>query len=225
MDSITDSQCKKDNAQPWLPGVILAGGRATRMGGGDKGLLLLRGRRLVDHVIERLAPQLGALAINANGDPARLAHLGLPVIGDSLPGRPGPLAGVLAGMEWAAAMGACSLITVAADTPFLPGDLVARLQAAAGASASGIALAASPDANGQIRRHPTCGLWPVALRAALRRDVQQGERRAGRWAEARGAALALFDSARGDPFFNINTPDDLAQAEAMADADQPRRMK
>ncbi|MCC5986502.1 MAG: molybdenum cofactor guanylyltransferase MobA [Pararhodobacter sp.] len=225
MDSITESQSEKDNARPCPPGVILAGGLASRMGGGDKGLLLLGGRRLVDHVIERLAPQVGALAINANGDPARLADLGLPVIGDSLPDRPGPLAGVLASMEWAAAMGAGSVITVAADTPFLPGDLVARLEAAAAGSPSGLALAASPDASGKVRRHPTCGLWPVSLRTALRRDVQQGERRAGRWADAHGAALALFDSARGDPFFNINTPDDLARAEAMAGAAQPRRIR
>ncbi|HHX88424.1 MAG TPA: molybdenum cofactor guanylyltransferase, partial [Paracoccus sp.] len=122
-------------------GVILAGGRATRMGGGDKGLRQVAGRRLLDHVIDRLGPQVAGLAINANGDPARLAGFGLPVLPDSLPDHPGPLAGVLAGMDWAAGQGARAIVTAAADTPFFPPDLVARLQAAAGPS--GLALAAS----------------------------------------------------------------------------------
>lgn len=207
------------------PGVILAGGRATRMGGGDKGLLRLGRLRLIDHVIARLAPQAGALAINTNGDPGRWAGLELAVISDSLPDRPGPLAGVLAGMEWAANLGADCVLTVASDTPFLPHDLVPRLLAAAAGSTSGLALAASPDTEGQPRTHPTCGLWPVALRAALRRDLQAGMRRTGRWAETQGAALALFDSTDGDPFFNVNTPEDLARADAISRAGQPRRIR
>ena len=131
-----------------VPGVILAGGLATRMGGGDKGLKVVAGKRLLDHVIARLVPQCGPLAINANGDPARFAEFGLPVLADSLPDYPGPLAGVLAGLDWAAGLGAEAIVTVAADTPFFPADLVARLQAAAGPS--GLALAASPDETGKL---------------------------------------------------------------------------
>ena len=115
-----------------IPGIILAGGRATRMGGGDKGLKLVGGRRLIDHVIARLAPQCGPLALNANGDPARFIDLGLPVLPDSLPDHPGPLAGVLAGLDWACEQGGEAIVTAAADTPFFPTDLVARLRAAAG---------------------------------------------------------------------------------------------
>ena len=118
-----------------VAGVILAGGRATRMGGGDKGLRMLGGQSLMDRVIARLAPQCGAMALNANGDPARFGDLGLPVLSDSLPDHPGPLAGVLAGLDWAAQMGVPAIVTAAADTPFFPNDLVARLQAAAGSSA------------------------------------------------------------------------------------------
>ncbi len=203
-----------DEAGRQFPGVILAGGLASRMGGGDKGLRLLAGRRLVDHGIARLAPQVARLAINANGDPARLADLGLPVIADPVPGRPGPLAGVLAAMEWGAGLGADAVVTAPADTPFLPRDLVARLRAVADGVPGGLAIAASPDAAGRLRAHPTCGLWPVALRAALRRDLSGGQRRVWHWAEAQGAALAVFDNGGNDPFFNVNTQDDLAIAEA-----------
>ena len=114
------------------PGIILAGGRATRMGGGDKGRLKLGDRSLLDRVRDRLASQVGPVALNANGDPARFADLGLPVIADSVADCPGPLAGVLAGLDWAASLGADAVVTVAADTPFFPADLVARLKAAAG---------------------------------------------------------------------------------------------
>lgn len=197
-----------------VPGVILAGGRATRMGGGDKGLLRVAGRRLLDHVIDRLAPQCAGLAISANGDPARLAEFGLPVLPDSLPGHPGPLAGVLAGLDWAAAQGAPAIVTAAADTPFLPPDLVVRLRAAAGPA--GLSLAASPDATGQLQRHPTFGLWPVALRDDLRAALERGERKVALWAGRHGAGLAVFDSRPRDPFFNVNTPEDIIRAEGMA---------
>ncbi|WP_297615944.1 molybdenum cofactor guanylyltransferase MobA [uncultured Roseicyclus sp.] len=195
------------------PGVILAGGRATRMGGGDKGLRMVGGRRLIDHVIDRLAPQCGGLAINANGDPARLAGFGLPVLPDSLADHPGPLAGVLAGLDWAAALGATAIVTAAADTPFFPTDLVARLRA--GAGPSGLCLAASPDETGRVQRHPTFGLWPVALRDDLRAALVGGLRKIVIWTDAHGAGQAVFDSAPFDPFFNVNTPEDILTAEAL----------
>jgi len=196
-----------------IAGVILAGGRATRMGGGDKGLRVVGGQRLIDHVIARLAPQVGALAINANGDPARLAEFGLPVLPDSLPDHPGPLAGVLAGLDWAAGQGAQAIVTAAADTPFFPRDLAARLQAHAGPS--GLCLAASPDERGKMQRHPTFGLWPVALRDDLRVALTGGLRKIVLWTDSHGAGQAAFDSAPFDPFFNVNTPEDIAMAETL----------
>lgn len=195
-------------------GVILAGGRATRMGGGDKGLRQVAGRRLIDHVIARLGPQVAGMAINANGDPARLAEFGLAVLPDSLPDHPGPLAGVLAGMDWAAGQGARAIVTAAADTPFFPRDLVAQLQAAAGPS--GLALAASQDNEGRYRRQPTFGLWPVALRDDLRAALQGGLRKIVLWTDSHGAGQARFDAAPFDPFFNVNTPEDILRAEALA---------
>lgn len=197
-----------------IAGVILAGGRATRMGGGDKGLRVVGGRRLIDHVIARLGPQVAALAINANGDPARLSEFGLPVLADSLPDHPGPLAGVLAGLDWAAAQGAQAIVTAAADTPFFPRDLVARLQAQAGPS--GLCLAASPDETGKLQRQPTFGLWPVALRHDLRAALNGGLRKIVLWTDGHGAGLAAFDSVPFDPFFNVNTPEDIALAETLA---------
>lgn len=194
------------------PGVILAGGQARRMGGGDKGLLPLGGRRLIDHVIDRLRPQCGTLAINANGDPARFAELGLPVLPDPVPGQPGPLAGILAAMDWATALGAGRVVTVAADTPFLPRDLVPRLLAAA---SPGGAVAESADGTGRLRAHPTFGLWPVALRDRLAQAIAGGERRLGVWASDVGAARVAFGSQPVDPFFNVNTPEDLAAAERL----------
>jgi molybdopterin-guanine dinucleotide biosynthesis protein A len=199
-----------------LPGVILAGGRATRMGGGDKGLRLIGGLRLIDLVIARLNPQCRPIAINANGDPERFADLGLPVLPDSLPGHPGPLAGVLAGLDWAAGIGAPAIITAAADTPFFPLDLVVRLRAAAGPS--GLALAASPNAEGQMMAQPTFGLWPTALREDLRAALQGGLRKIVLWTGAHGAGLAEFSAAPFDPFFNINTPEDIAEAERLLGA-------
>jgi molybdenum cofactor guanylyltransferase len=196
-----------------IPGVILAGGRATRMGGGDKGLREVGGRRLIDHVIARLAPQCAGMAINANGDPARLAEFGLPVLPDSLPDHPGPLAGVLAGLDWAAAEGAAAIVTAAADTPFFPVDLVARLQEAAGPS--GLCLAASTDEDGRMQRHPTFGLWPVALRDDLRVALTGGLRKIVLWTDSHGAGLARFDSTPFDPFFNVNTPEDITTAERL----------
>ncbi|WP_333829051.1 molybdenum cofactor guanylyltransferase MobA [Pararhodobacter sp.] len=195
-------------------GVILAGGRATRMGGGDKGLRQVAGRRLMDHVITRLGPQVAGMAINANGDPARLAEFGLPVLADSLPDHPGPLAGVLAGLDWAAGQGAAAIVTAAADTPFFPPDLVARLQMAAGVS--GLALAASRDDDGRVWRQPTFGLWPVTLRDDLRDALTGGLRKIVLWTDGHGAGQAVFPSDPFDPFFNVNTPEDIARAEVLA---------
>ena len=195
-------------------GVILAGGRATRMGGGDKGLRVVAGRRLLDHVIDRLRPQVAGLAINANGDPSRFSEFGLPVLPDSIEGHPGPLAGVLAGLDWAAGQGAAAIVTAAADTPFFPPDLVERLQEAAGPA--GLALAASPDDSGRMQRHPTFGLWPVALREDLRDALRGGLRKIVLWTDRHGAGSAEFAGGAFDPFFNVNTPEDITRAEALA---------
>lgn len=199
-----------------IPGVILAGGQASRMGGGDKGLLPLGQATLMDRVIARLEPQAGPLAINANGDPARFARFGLPVLPDPVPGFVGPLAGVLAGLDWAASLGAPMIVTAAADTPFFPADLVARLQAEAHGMANPLVLAATPDPNRGLSRHPTFGLWPVALRDDLRAALEDGLRKVVLWTDRHGGRTAMFPVDGGDPFFNINTPDDLRRAEDMA---------
>ena len=200
-----------------LVGVILAGGLARRMGGGDKSLNTLGDSAILDRVIARLSPQVDHILINANGDPARFAAYGLPVIADPLPDYPGPLAGVLAGLDAAADMGASRIITVAADTPFFPDDLATRLAAAAEAQGTPIALAATPDGDRTVR-HPTFGLWPVALREDLRAALQDGVRKVVLWTDRHGAATALFPAEPFDPFFNINTPEDLIRAEALLEA-------
>jgi molybdopterin-guanine dinucleotide biosynthesis protein A len=196
-----------------IAGLILAGGRATRMGGEDKALLPVAGRPLVEHAIERLRPQVSMLALSANGDPRRFAWTGLPVIPDGVPGFAGPLAGILAGLEWAAERGADAVVSVAVDTPFFPSDLVARLKAAAEAEGATAAVAATRGPKG-VRPHPTFGLWPVAGRGALAAAMADGMRRVRDWSAACGAATAVFD-AEGEPFFNLNTPDDLVRARAL----------
>ena len=194
---------------PDLPGIILAGGRATRMGGGDKGLLDLGGQTVLARVIARLGC---AAAISANGDPARFADYGLPVLPDTLPGNPGPLAGVLAGMDWAAARGAAAIVTAAADTPFFPADLASTLAARAAETGAPIVLARAATPDGP-RRHPTFGLWSTALREDLRAALVAGQHKIVLWADGHGAAT--LDVPGDDPFFNINTPDDLARARRM----------
>lgn len=193
-----------------IPGVILAGGLATRMGGGDKGLRELAGQSLLDRVISRLSAQCGPLALNANGDPRRFDHLSLPILADSITDFPGPLAGVLAGLDWASEIGATHIVTAAADTPFFPEDLVSRLWEARGEE--GICLAASFGKGGRVFRQPTFGLWPVALRDDLRQALEGGLRKVVLWTDAHKAGQAVFESTPFDPFFNINTPDDMEEA-------------
>lgn len=192
-------------------GVVLAGGQARRMGGGDKGRLDLGGESLIGQVIARLAPQCEALVLNANGDPARFGDLPLPVVADSVPGYSGPLAGLLAGMDHAAAAGMTHVLSAAADTPFLPADLAARLRAAGQQAGMPIAIAATRGPERPIRQ-PTFGLWPVALREDLRGALNAGVAKVVLWAERHGYALAVFEAEGHDPFFNVNTPDDLAEA-------------
>ncbi len=193
-----------------IPVVILAGGLSRRMGGGNKALSLLAGETLLTHVLRRLRPQCGAIAINANGDAEQFGEYGLPVIADGFTGYAGPLAGVLAGMEWAAGQGADRVISVSVDTPFLPDDLVWRLREAEGRS--GIALAASPDEGGRLRDHPTCALWPVAMAGALRAALESGQHRIGQFAASHDPGRAVYDSQPFDPFLNMNTPQDLGRA-------------
>ncbi|WP_424932459.1 molybdenum cofactor guanylyltransferase MobA [Amaricoccus macauensis] len=191
-----------------IAGVILAGGLSRRMGGGDKCRVVLGGQSLLAHVKARLSPQCAALALNANGDPARFADTGLPVIADSIADRPGPLAGILAGLDWAHAQGFTRIVTAAADTPFLPLDLVAALSNAPGSGP--IRLAASTD--GAL--HPVFGIWPTDLRDQLRRDISVGARKVRAWAEAQGA-LKVANWGE-EAFFNINTPEDLEAARIRA---------
>ena len=189
-----------------VPAVILAGGAARRMGGGDKGLLELGSGTVLSSVVGRLAPQAGALALSANGDPGRFASFGMPVLADTVPGRPGPLGGVLAAMRWAGAAGAGRVATAAADTPFLPGDLIARLSAAG----EGIVIAAAPDPERGVARHPTFALWPTSLADALEAALAGGVRKVLAFADAHGWAEARFED--GAAFFNVNTPEDLVEA-------------
>jgi molybdopterin-guanine dinucleotide biosynthesis protein A len=182
------------------------------MGGGDKGLLRLGGKRLLDHVIDRLEPQVCEIALNVNGDPARF-DTRLSIIADTIEGFAGPLAGVLAGLDWAAARGHSHIVTAAADTPFFPCDLVPQLMLAA--EAAPIALAATPDPERGMARHPTFGLWPVALRDDLRAALTDGLRKVVQWTDRHGTGHAEFSAEPFDPFFNVNTPEDMARAEEL----------
>ena len=193
-------------------GVILAGGLARRMGGGDKPLVEIAGRPILQHVIDRLMPQCGCLAINANGDPARFSAFGLPVIPDSVEGFAGPLAGVLAGMDFGAAKGGTHVLSAPGDTPFLPADLLARLEAARSRAGAVIAVAAS---NG--RTHHAVALWPVALREDVRRAlVEEDERKVSAFIGRYAHAIVEWPIEPYDPFFNVNRAEDLAHAEAIA---------
>lgn len=196
-------------------GVILAGGQSRRMGGGDKALLELGGQSVLGRVIDRLEPQVDMMVINANGDPARFAGFNLPVVADSVEGFAGPLAGVLAGMDWAHDQDADYIVTVAADTPFFPPYLLVGLQMAREAEDSSLVMAVTPDPVRKIARHPTFGLWSLSLREDLRRSLEGGVRKVIDWTKPHGCTEMVFNFDGGDPFFNVNTPDDMAMAQTM----------
>lgn len=192
--------------------VILAGGRATRMGGGDKPLKVLRGVPILSHVLARVARDGRALVLNANGDPDRFAPFGLPVVADAESDFPGPLAGILAGLDWAAARGmAGDVLSVPGDCPFIPHDLGERLEEAR--QAAGVPLACAGSGGWT---HPVIGLWPVSLREELRAAMAAGERKIDRFTARFGCATAEWPVEPFDPFFNVNTPDELAEAERLA---------
>jgi molybdopterin-guanine dinucleotide biosynthesis protein A len=202
-------------------GLLLAGGQSRRMGGGDKALRPLGGRPLLQRVIDRLRPQVAALVLNANGDPARFAGFGLPVVADSIPDFAGPLAGILAGLDWAAAHRPdCPMIaSVATDAPFLPENLVSRLLRGMETERAELACAASAG-----QPHPVIGLWPVRLRDDLRHALVEEEvRKVDVWTSRYRLAtvpfpeLSLGDSPAIDPFFNANRPEDFDRAAALLD--------
>ena len=195
-------------------GLVLAGGLARRMGGGDKALRPLGDRPLLQHVVDRVRPQVAALVLNANGDPARFARFGLPVVADSVPDFAGPLAGILAGLDWVAANrpGVEWIVSVPGDCPFLPRDLVARLHAVRIAEDKPLACAHSGD-----WRHPVVGLWQVALREDLRHAITVEDlRKIEVWTARHGVALADWPAEPIDPFFNVNTPEDVEKATRLA---------
>jgi molybdenum cofactor guanylyltransferase len=195
-------------------GLILAGGLARRMGGGDKPRTSIGSVTILSRVIERMAPQCTRLILNANGDPVRFADTKLPVIADDVPDFAGPLAGILAGLDWAAvhAPDLSYVASVPGDCPFLPRDLVARLDEARQSQGRPLACAKSGE-----WRHPVVALWPVALRTDLRRAVtQEGLRKIEIWTARHGVALAEWPAEPVDPFFNVNTPEDAAAAEKLA---------
>jgi len=201
------------NAPPTL-GLVLAGGLARRMGGGDKARLSIGGATILQRALARIGPQCEAVILNANGDPSRFADTGLAVVPDSIPDFAGPLAGILAGLDWAAANAPrCAwLLSVPGDCPFLPKDLVARLHEARLKAGAPLACARSGE-----WRHPVVGLWPVDLREDLRRAlIDDGLRKIEIWTARHGVAIADWPPAPVDPFFNVNTPDDAARAESLA---------
>jgi molybdopterin-guanine dinucleotide biosynthesis protein A len=195
-----------------IAGVLLAGGRARRMGGGDKGLESLGGRPIMEHIIECIQPQVSELIINANGDPERFRSFGLPVRDDVIGGFQGPLAGVLTGLEWAAGDTSVEwLASFATDAPFVPADLVSRLYQAAEKEGTDMACAYSGG-----RAHPVFGLWPVALAGDLRRAMEDEDmRKIDRWTARYNLIEVDFPAEPFDPFFNINNPDNLAEAERL----------
>lgn len=228
--------------RPAITGVLLAGGQSRRMfagesgatgkparpgslpeeqgEGGDKGLLDLGGRPMLAHVADRLGPQVGRLVINANGDANRFAPFELPVVADSISGFVGPLAGVLAGMRWSLANAPAArwIATVSTDAPFLPADLVGRLMEPIVRGEGEIALAAS---EGEL--HPVIGVWSVALAEDLEAALRSGVRKVLRWTDTHATSIVEFPpeivcGRTIDPFFNANTPGELAQARALLGA-------
>ena len=203
-------------ASPKTLGLILAGGLARRMGGGDKALIEIGGVTILDRVLATLSAQCTGIIINANGDPKRFADTGLTVVPDSVPGFAGPLAGILAGLDWLAQQnnGIEWMMSVPGDCPFLPDDLVERLHMARRQMGAGVPLACAKSGDW---RHPVVGLWPLALREDLRKALTvEGLRKIEVWTARHGIAIAEWPTDPVDPFFNVNTPDDLARAEAVA---------
>jgi molybdopterin-guanine dinucleotide biosynthesis protein A len=199
---------------PATLGLVLAGGLARRMGGGDKALLAVGRETILDRVVARFGPQCTGLLLNANGDPARFARFGLPVVADDIPDFAGPLAGILAGLDWLAANEPRLewMASVPGDCPFVPRNLVPRLHQARMAEGTPLACAKSGD-----WRHPVAGLWPVALRSDLRRALtEEGLHKIEVWTGRHGVAIAEWPDKPVDPFFNVNRPEDLANAEALA---------
>jgi len=195
-------------------GLVLAGGLARRMGGGDKAFLKIAGKTILEHVISRFQPQCAALILNANGDPKRFDSYKLPVVADEIPDFAGPLAGILAGLDWAAinAPQIEFIASVPGDCPFLPRDLVPRLHAARVAEKTPLACAKSGD-----WRHPVAGIWPTSLRANLRHALtKEGLHKIEVWTGRHRVAIAKWPDEPVDPFFNVNTPEDLARAEDIA---------
>ncbi len=195
-------------------GLVLAGGLARRMGGGDKARIRVGGATILERVLACLKPQCTRLIINANGDPARFNDTGLPVVADSVPDFAGPLAGVLAGLDWAAANAPSNewLVSAPGDCPFLPKNLVARLHEARAAAGTPLACARSGE-----WRHPVIALWPVALREDLRRAlVDEDLHKIEIWTARHGVAIADWPVEPVDPFFNVNRPEDASRAEALA---------
>lgn len=199
-----------------IVGVLLAGGQSRRMGGADKPLQMLGGRPLLTHVIERLTPQVAGMVINANGEASRFAAFHLPVVADSIGEFAGPLAGVHAGLAWVRANrpGIEHVVTVTADTPFLPVDLVSRFLASLNPNRT-LLVARSEEG-----LHPAIGLWPVSMVTALEESLKQGARKASAFVEERRAIEVFFPRIEIggrliDPFFNINSPADLAEADAL----------
>ena len=198
-------------------GLVLAGGLARRMGGGDKALIRIGDATILDRVLDRVAPACTGVVLNANGDPARFARFDLPVIADDVADFPGPLAGILAGLDWTAqnASGVAWLVSVPGDCPFLPRDLVQRLHAAREAAGTPLACAKSG-----AWRHPVAALWSVALRHDLRHAlVSEDLRKIEVWTARHGVGLAEWPAEPVDPFFNVNTPEDVAAATRLAERD------
>ena len=206
------------NQQPPTLGLVLAGGLARRMGGGDKALLKIGHETILDRVLARLTPHCERVILNANGDPERFSRFGLPVVADEIPDFAGPLAGILAGLDWAAehARGIDWVASVPGDCPFVPRDLVPRLHAARVETGQKLACARSGE-----WRHPVIGLWPIALRDDLRRALtEEGLHKIEVWTGRYGVAIVEWPERPVDPFFNINRPEDLAEAERIAVRDQ-----
>jgi molybdenum cofactor guanylyltransferase len=211
---VTDKSLPPKDLTAATYGLVLAGGQARRMGGGDKALIRIGAATILDRVLERLTPSCAGFVLNANGEPARFARFGLPVIADDVAGFAGPLAGILTGLDWVARNhpAIAWVASVPGDCPFLPRDLVPQLHVARQAEGKPLACAQSGE-----WRHPVAALWPVALREDLRHAlVDEGLRKIEVWTGRHGVALAAWPDQPVDPFFNVNTPEDVREAERFA---------